>query len=82
MLFDSISVPPFSHFVTPENDVFREYKIGTFGKNELKTKYNKKFISKSLDLLTFKLIVLLEHFYILCSLIGKRFSKSKCFYKS
>ena len=44
MLFKFISILPSPHFLTPENIVFREYKIGTFGKNELKTKYNNKFI--------------------------------------
>ena len=44
MLFNSTSIPPYSHFVYPENDVFKGYKIGTFGKYELKSKYNNKCI--------------------------------------
>ena len=56
-MFNFISIPPCSHFVSIENDVFRGYKTKTFEKNELKPKYNNKFIWTRLDLLTFKIIL-------------------------
>ena len=43
--------------------------------SELKTKYSNKFIWTYLGLLTFKIIILLWNFYILCSPFGKVFCK-------
>ena len=63
------------------------YKMGTFGKKkDLNTKYNNKFIWTCLDKLTFKIIHLLQHIYILCSPFGKGFCMhalimyQRCFY--
>ena len=51
------------------------YEIGTFGRNELITKYKNKLIWACLDLLTIKTILLLSQFYILCLPFGKGFCR-------